>query len=66
MDLSNKQLKKSNNRVVAGVCGGIAEYFGLDYTLVRAAYAILTIFSAAFPGCIIYLILMFVMPSDNR
>ncbi len=66
MDLSKKQLKKSNDRVIAGVCGGIAEYFGLDYTLVRVAYALISILSAAFPGFLIYIILMFVMPSDNR
>ena len=63
MDLSKKQLKKSNDRVIAGVCGGIAEYFGLDYTLVRVAYALISILSAAFPGFLIYIILM---PSDNR
>ncbi|MRT93174.1 PspC domain-containing protein [Ancylomarina sp. 16SWW S1-10-2] len=58
----NKKLKKSSNKMVAGVCAGIAEYLGLDVTLVRVAYVLLSIFSAGFPGLIVYLILMFVMP----
>lgn len=48
--------------MVAGVCAGIAEYLGLDVTIVRVAYVLLSIFSAGFPGLIVYLILMFVMP----
>ena len=58
----NKKLRKSSNKMVAGVCAGIAEYLGLDVTLVRVAYILLSIFSAGFPGLIVYLILMFVMP----
>jgi phage shock protein C len=48
--------------MIAGVCGGLAEYFRLDPTAVRIAYVILSIISAAFPGILAYIILMFVMP----
>jgi len=48
--------------MIAGVCAGIAEYFGLDITLVRVVYVLLSIFSVGFPGLIVYLVLMFVMP----
>ena len=47
--------------MIAGVCAGLAEYFGFDTTLVRVAYALLTVFTAFF-GVIVYLILMIVMP----
>lgn len=57
-----KRLQRSSNKMVAGVCAGIAEYLGLDVTIVRVAYVLLSIFSAGFPGLIVYLILMFVMP----
>ena len=50
--------------MIAGVCAGLAEYFGLDTTVVRVAYALLTVFTA-FSGVIVYLILMIVMP-DRR
>ncbi|WP_372640952.1 PspC domain-containing protein [Ancylomarina sp.] len=57
-----KKLQRSSNKMIAGVCAGIAEYLGLDVTVVRVAYVLLSIFSAGFPGLIVYLILMFVMP----
>ncbi len=50
------------NREIAGVCGGIGEYFGIDPTAVRVAYVLLSIFSAAFPGILIYLLLWFLIP----
>lgn len=61
----NKRLTKSNDRMLAGVCGGIAEFFDIDPTLVRAGYVILTFFSAAFPGFLLYIILCFVMPKSE-
>jgi phage shock protein C len=48
--------------MVAGVCGGIAEYFGVDATLIRVAYVILGVMSTGFPALLVYLILAFVMP----
>jgi phage shock protein C len=50
------------NRQIAGVCGGLAEYFGLDPTLVRVCYVLLSIFSAAFPGLLVYIILWILIP----
>jgi phage shock protein C len=57
-----KKLCRSNNKMIAGVCAGIADYFNLDPTLVRVAYVLISIFSAGFPGLLVYLILMLVMP----
>ena len=58
-----KALKKSRNRMIAGVCGGIAEWLGWDPTLVRVLYVLVSILSVAFPGIIFYIILWVVMPS---
>jgi phage shock protein C len=54
--------RSAQHKMIAGVCGGLAEYFGLDVTLVRVAYVLVSIVSAAFPGILAYIILMFVMP----
>lgn len=59
-----KLVKSRYNRKIAGVCGGIAEYFGLDPTVVRVAYVLISILSAAFPGLIVYIILAIVMPDQ--
>lgn len=61
----NKKLKRSKNQLVAGVCAGIAEYFGWDVTLVRVAYAILSIVSAGFPGLLIYIACWVIMPVEE-
>ena len=53
---------KSPNKMLAGVCAGIAEYFDIDPTLVRVGYAVLSVFSTGFPGLLLYLILMMIMP----
>lgn len=64
--MENKKLRRSRSeRMIAGVCGGIAEYFDLDATLVRIAYVLLSIFTA-FAGVLCYLILILVMPQDNN
>lgn len=57
-----KKLTRSIDRKIGGVCGGLAEYFELDPTLVRVIYVALTIFSAAFPGVLLYIILLLLMP----
>ena len=54
--------RSSRYKMIAGVCGGLAEYFQLDPTTVRVAYVLISIVSAAFPGILAYIILMFVMP----
>ena len=56
----NKRLTRSNDRVWAGVCGGIAEYLEFDPVLVRIAYAF-----TAFSGLIFYFVLWIVMPEKN-
>lgn len=57
-----KKLTRSIDRKIGGVCGGLAEYFELDPTLVRVVYVLLTIFSVGFPGVLLYIILLLLMP----
>lgn len=65
MVYNNKKLTRSSaDKVVAGVCGGLAEWIGWDVTLVRLIYVLISIFSAGFPGFIVYVILWVIMPSD--
>ena len=58
----SERLRKSRDRVLGGVCGGIAEWLGWDPTLVRILYVIVSIVSIAFPGILVYLILWLIMP----
>ena len=58
----SERLRKSRDRVLGGVCGGIAEWLGWDPTLVRILYVVVSIASIAFPGILIYLILWLIMP----
>jgi len=63
--MAEKKLMRSANKIVAGVCGGLAEYFNLDPTLVRVIYAALTLFTAGFPGVLLYIIMMLLMPQSD-
>lgn len=61
----NDRLRRSRrNRVIAGVCGGIAEHFGWSVTATRVAYVLLSALSVAFPGILVYIILWIVLPED--
>jgi phage shock protein C len=58
--------RSRNDKIIAGVCGGLAEWLGWDPTLVRVLYVIVSIASVAFPGILVYIILWFVMPKAPR
>jgi phage shock protein C len=58
------QLKRSKkNRIIAGVCGGIAEYFGVDPTLVRLIWVLITLAWGA--GLLLYIIAWLIMPEEE-
>lgn len=61
---NGKKLIRSKDREIAGVVGGIAEYFDIDPTIARVTYAILTV-CTAFSGIILYPILWLVIPEDK-
>lgn len=57
--MSEKRLYKSADKKVCGVCGGIAEYFGIDPTIVRLVYVLLVLFTGI--GILPYIIAAIVM-----
>ena len=57
--------RSSSDRMIAGVIGGLARYFGMDSTVARVAYVILSVISVAFPGVLVYIILWVIMPKDE-
>jgi phage shock protein C len=62
VNTSNPLRRSRRSRMIAGVCGGLAEWLGWDPTLVRVLYVVGSILSAAFPGLLVYVILWVVMP----
>ncbi len=62
----SRPLKRSrSDRIVAGVCGGIAKWLDWDPTVVRVIYVVGSLVSAAFPGLVAYIILWLVIPQDT-
>ena len=60
--MEKRRIYKSNDRKVCGVCGGLAEFFGIDPTIVRLVYAILAFTYGS--GLLIYIIAAIIM--DDR
>ena len=63
-EMSSTRLVRSRDRILGGVCGGLAKWLGWDVTIVRIAYVLISILSAAFPGTIVYIILWVIMPEE--
>ena len=60
---TERKFYKSNDKKISGVCGGIGEYFDIDPIVIRVIYLLLSIFSAGFPGLLLYIILALVIPN---
>lgn len=61
-----KLTRSSQDRILAGVCGGLARHLGWSPFRVRLVYVLVSILSAAFPGILVYLLLWFLMPRDDQ
>ncbi len=59
------KLRRSKNKHIAGVCGGIAEGMGWNPFFVRVGYVGLTIVTAFLPGILLYILLWLIMPEEN-
>jgi len=59
---SNPLTRSKSDRMLFGVCGGLAKWLGWDPTLVRVGFVLLSICSVAFPGIVVYVVLAVVMP----
>lgn len=62
---TNTLSRPAEDRVLAGVVGGIARRFGWNSTVLRVVYVVGSVLSAAFPGILVYLILWLLMPEDG-
>lgn len=56
--------RSRKHKMIAGVCGGIADWLSWDPTLTRIGYVVVSIVSAAFPGLLAYIVLWIVMPKE--
>jgi phage shock protein PspC (stress-responsive transcriptional regulator) len=60
-----KRLMRSRkDRMIAGVCGGLANYMAVDPTIVRLVFALATFFTVVFPGILIYLVMWIIIPKE--
>lgn len=56
--------RSRSDRMIAGVVAGLAKYFGMDVTLARVLYVIISVVSAAFPGLLVYILLWAIVPEE--
>lgn len=61
----NPLTRSKSERMLLGVCGGVAKWLGWDPTIVRVVYVLVSVCSAGFPGIFVYLILAIVMPPGD-
>ncbi len=65
LNKTKKRLTRSNHRIIGGVIAGLANYFGMDVTVARILYIILSVLSIGFPGTLVYIILWMIMPKEK-
>jgi phage shock protein PspC (stress-responsive transcriptional regulator) len=61
-----KRLTRSSHKIIAGVCGGIAEYLGWDPLWVRILFIVLSVATAVLTGILVYLVLWVAMPAPEN
>jgi phage shock protein C len=64
MEEPRKLYRSRTRRMVAGVCGGLAEYFNVDATLIRALFVLLAVFGGS--GLVIYLVMWILVPDVSK
>ena len=63
--MSKQLIRLPNDKIIFGICSGLAQYFGIDKTVVRIIMVLLLIFTGFFPVGLIYIIAYFIMPVDS-
>lgn len=66
MSEEKKLTRSRKDKMLGGVLGGIARHYGFDVTVLRIIYVLVSLFSAAFPGIIVYLILWVLIPLEGE
>jgi phage shock protein PspC (stress-responsive transcriptional regulator) len=64
-DLKAPLRRSRTDRMIGGVVAGLAQYLGIDVTLARALFVIVSIVSAAFPGILVYILLWVIVPEGE-
>lgn len=59
-----KKLMRSNDRIIAGVCGGLGEYLDVDVSIVRIGYVIIN-FASCFTALLLYIAMAIIIPDKN-
>lgn len=62
--MQKKLYRSRTRRVIAGVCGGIAEYFNVDETLVRLAMTFIALATGVIPGLLFYFVAAIIVPEN--
>lgn len=60
-----KIYRSRNKRMIAGVCGGLGEYLHVDETVIRLIYVLLSFMSMLFPGILVYIVAMIIIPQED-
>lgn len=64
--MDHKKLYRSNtDKMIAGVCGGLAEYLEVDSTVLRLLWTLVVVFSGFFPGVVVYIVAAIIMPQNS-
>ena len=64
--MRHRLYKSSEDVSLTGVCGGLAEYFSVDATLIRVGFVFSAIFTGFFPGVLLYFVLFMLMPDSDE
>jgi phage shock protein C len=64
MDEPRKLYRSQSQRMIAGVCGGLAEYFNVDATLMRVLFLLLAVFGGS--GIVIYIVMWIIVPDASK
>ncbi len=63
--MERKLTRSRKDRMLGGVLGGLAEYLNIDSVLVRVLYCALSLFTAGFPGILMYILMLILIPEDR-
>lgn len=65
LNTPKKLTRCKNDKMIAGICGGLGKYMDVDPTIIRLVFALATFFTVIFPGILIYLVMWIVVPEEQ-
>jgi phage shock protein C len=61
-----KLYRSTTNKIISGICGGIAEYINVDASVIRLIWTLVVVFTGIVPGILVYVIALFIIPSHRE